>query len=86
MNWLREQGFKDYIIDQAIAEHAQRIADDEKFGYTEAGISILSNSIRDRCKELRQGEKSDLIRKFGNFRRTGGWLFMLKRTRKGGNQ
>ena len=80
--WLRSQGFGDSVIKLSMAEHAQRIIDGEQFGYVN-GISVLSNSIRNRCKELTLLDAQKVIASFGRFSKTDGpikkvWKFLNK--------
>lgn len=64
--WLKSQGFKPEYIHQALAEHAQKIANGEKFGYVD-GLSVLSNSIRKRVSEITKLNESFDVASFGEF-------------------
>ena len=62
-------------IDNALLEFAQRIADGEVFGYTNAGISILSNQIRCRVEQLVFTE--NFKKKFGKIKKSLPWYKRL---------
>lgn len=64
--WLKKEGISDECIDLAIAEHAQILANGGSYGY-ENGISVLSNSIRDRARQLMVADVGDTIDKLGKF-------------------
>ena len=67
--WLRLEGFSGEIIDLALAEHAQRIKDNERFGYV-GGISVLSQSIRKRVKKLTARTEQEISTELGKFKKT----------------
>jgi len=64
--WLKAEGLKDECIELALAEFAEKIAKGERFGYVN-GISVLSNKVRDRVKELSQQDSADLVARLGKF-------------------
>jgi hypothetical protein len=65
-NWLKGEGHKDEHIELALAEFAEKIAKGERFGYAN-GISVLSNKIRDRARELNKVGAEDLVARLGKF-------------------
>lgn len=66
--WLKAEGFDEKIIDLALGEHAQNLADGKRFGYDKnTGISHLSKSIRNRVIELTEMRESELAINFGRF-------------------
>ena len=64
--WLKLEGHRDEYIELALAEFAERLAKGERFGYVN-GISVLSNKIRDRARELSREGVADLVAKLGRF-------------------
>ena len=72
--WLKREGFKDEHIELALAEFAEKIAQGKRFGYKN-GISILSNKIRDRVKELNEQDAEDIIARLGKFEVSGDSIF-----------
>jgi len=64
--WLKLQGFKDQYIELALAEFAEKLANGERFGYVNE-ISVLSNRIRDRVRELNLQEAENLVGRLGKF-------------------
>jgi len=64
--WLKTHGFSENSIDLALAEFAQRLANGERFGYVN-GVSVLSNRIRDRARELNMKEEKEVMFKLGKF-------------------
>lgn len=69
-SWLKSEGHRDDHIELALAEFAERIAGGEAFGYVN-GISVLSNKVRDRVRELSKQGASDLVAKLGKFEVAG---------------
>jgi len=73
-NWLRGERLKDEHIELALAEFAERIAKGERFGYVK-GISILSNKVRERARQLSGKGGEDLVSKLGMFEVKEGSIF-----------
>jgi len=72
--WLKRDGFKDEHIELALTEYAEKIAQGERFGYV-GGISVLSNKIKIRVKELNDRGANDIITRLGKFEVSGDSIF-----------
>jgi hypothetical protein len=82
--WLIDRyRYKPDLVDLAIKEHAQRLMDGERFGYTKDGISILSNKIRERVEELMFMDKDQAEELFGRFKKTLPWWKRIFKRKNG---
>lgn len=58
-SWLINEGFKENLIDIALAEHGRFIATGNKYGYKD-GVSLLAQSIRKQVKSLTLRDQSEI--------------------------
>lgn len=70
--WLRYQGYRGKIIDIALAEHAQKLANGVHYGYSN-GISLLTLSVKDRVQKLAMMREEAISIELGKFKKENPW-------------